>query len=224
VDKETEFLEAVKTGKIEQVTELIRDNPALVDARSESGASVVVLAAYYGQPQVASLLVERGAKVDIFEAAMTGSIGRLQEILVAQPELAEAVAPDGFQPLGLASFFGHRSTVELLLGRGVEVNSPSRNEQHVMPLHSAAAGQHLEIARLLLKHGADPNTRQSGGFTALHAAAQNGQVEMVELLIEHAADIEAKSEDGRIPLDFAREGGHERVVRLLTSRLEGKDG
>jgi len=58
------------------------------------------------------------------------------------------------------------------------VNSPSRNAQRVMPLHSAAAGRHLTIMQALLAHGADPNARQADDFTPLHAAAQNGQIEM----------------------------------------------
>jgi ankyrin repeat protein len=223
MDKIKEFLDTVKAGKIEQVRQMIQEDPSLVDAHSESGLSAVVLAVYYGQPQLAALLVERGANLDIFEASMTGNLERLLEILDSQPELANGTALDGFQPLGLASFFGHRPAVELLLERGAEVNSPSRNEQRVMPLHSAAAGQHLEISRQLLARGADPNASQSGGFMSLHSAAQNGQMELVKLLVEHGADSRMRSDDGRSTLDFAREGGHGQVVELLTSRQEGKD-
>jgi ankyrin repeat protein len=105
----------------------------------------------------------RAEELDVFEAAAVGRTERLRELLDEDPSLANAWAEDGFQPLGLASFFGHVDAVRLLLERGADVNSPSRNEMKVMPLHSAAATQHpgarYELAKLLLEHGADPNTR-----------------------------------------------------------------
>ena len=215
MDTENEFIEAVKAGRLEQVRGMLERDPRLASARSQNGSPAVVLATYYGRHAVADLLVERGAPLDIFSAAMTGQVKRVRELLDEQPELAEAVAPDGFQPLGLASFFGRLETARRLLDRGAQVNSASRNDQRVAPLNSAAAGGHLEVARLLLEHGADPNARQEGGFTPLHSAAQNGQLEMVKLLVDHGAQVEARSEDGRTALDYALESGRPEVLHYL---------
>ena len=95
---------------------------------------------YYGQPAVGNLLVARGATLDVFSAAAAGQLEKVQELVAAEPDLANAYAEDGFQPLGLAAFFGHADVVRFLLAHGSQVNSPSRNDQHVMPLHSAVAG------------------------------------------------------------------------------------
>jgi ankyrin repeat protein len=134
-----------------------------------------------------------------------------------QPELVNAYAPDGFQPLGLAAFFGQIEIVEFLLSRGAEVNSPSRNAMRVMPLHSAIANQRSEIVKLLLEHGADVNATQADDFTPLHEAAQNGMADVTQWLIERGAHVNARlSSSGKTPLGLAIEHRHEEVAELLT--------
>ena len=130
-------------------------------------------------------------ELDVFEASALGRTERLAELLGADPQLANAWAEDGFQPLGLASFFGHEDAARLLVGRGAEVNSASRNPMRVMPLHSAAAAQdpvvRFSIAKLLLEAGADPNARQQDDFTPLMAADQHGDMRLRRLLVKHGA-------------------------------------
>lgn len=209
------MIEALQRGDRKLVRELLNEDPDLAGARTNGGVSVVLLAVYYGEPELAQLMVQLGAPISIFEAAALGDPERARELLEADPELAEAVAPDGFTPLGLASFFGHPEVVALLLECGANPNHASHNAQEVAPLHSAAAGRHLEIARMLLDRGADVHAVQAGDFTPLHSAAQNGQLELVELLLIHGADPQALSAGGQTPLDLAREKGHTAVVERL---------
>ena len=107
-------------------------------------------------------------------------------------------------------------TARLLVESGADVNTPSGNAQRVAPLHSAAAAQDVEIARLLLERGADPNARQAGGFTPLHTAGENGQIEIIRLLLEHGANPAVQAADGKSPADLARERGFEEAVNLLS--------
>ena len=209
------FLEAVTKGDQDSVEQMLSDDPTLVHARNANGVSAVLLAVYYGLPHIAHLLIARGVQPDIFEASATGMSGRIKELLETDPALANAYAPDGFQGLGLASFFGHLDAVQLLLDHGAEVNSVSHNGQQVMPLHSAVAGGHLEIARLLLAHGSDANAVQSDEFTPLHGAADNGQVEMVKLLLAYGADPRAKMRSGLTAYDLAVAKGHAEAAALL---------
>ena len=211
---DTGLFKAIQTGDLPQVTALLDRDARLVNARDENGLSAVLFATYHGQPAIAQLLVARGARLSIFEASAVGQLDRVNELVKTQPDLVNAYAEDGFQPLGLASFFGHANVAEFLLDHGAEVNSPSRNAQQVMPLHSAAAGQHLAIVQALLAHGANPNARQAEDFTPLHAAAQNGQIEMVELLLAHGADANAKA-NGKTPLAFAIEQKHQATTDSL---------
>jgi uncharacterized protein len=152
--------------------------------------SDVLDAIYRGDREEAERLAE-GRDLDVFEAAALGKTDRVRALVDDDPSRTNAWADDGFQPLGLASFFGHVDTVRHLLERGAEVNSASRNQMKVMPLHSAAAAQdpdvRYEIAKLLLDAGADPNARQQDEFTPLMAAAQHGDSRLRELLVEHGA-------------------------------------
>ncbi|MGH2522814.1 MAG: ankyrin repeat domain-containing protein, partial [Anaerolineales bacterium] len=209
------IINAVKAGDQAQVNALLDQNPELVNARSETGESAILLAAYYGQKQIAQLLLNRGATLDLFEAAAVGQAARVAELLEADPGRSNAFSSDGFQPLGLASFFGHAEVAALLLARGAEVNTPSRNPMHVRPLHSAVAGRHTAVAEMLLKHGAEVNARQEMGCTPLYAAAQNGQIEMVKLLLAHGADANLAPDNGQTPIDAALAGGHHDVAALL---------
>ncbi|MFC3918361.1 ankyrin repeat domain-containing protein [Deinococcus metalli] len=76
-----------------------------------------------------------------------------------------AVSPDGFTPLGLASFFGRAEAAQVLLEAGADVHAVSRNPMQVQPLHSAVAGNHEALARVLVAAGADVNAEQADGFT-----------------------------------------------------------
>jgi ankyrin repeat protein len=153
--------------------------------------SELLQAVYRGDEARVDELLSSDPELDVFEAAAVGRTERLRELLDEDPSLANAWASDGFQPLGLASFFGHVEAARLLVERGAEVNSASRNDFKVMPLHSAAAtgdpDVRYELAKLLLEHGADPNARQQDDFTPLMAADQHGDERLRQLLVEHGA-------------------------------------
>jgi ankyrin repeat protein len=153
--------------------------------------SEVLQALYRGDQAAVDQLLAADPELDVFESAAVGRVDRLQALLDDDPALANAWAEDGFQPLGLASFFGHVDAVRLLVERGAEVNSASRNDFKVMPLHSAVAEKdpetRYEIAKVLLEHGADPNARQQDDYTPLMAADQQGDATLRELLVEHGA-------------------------------------
>ena len=153
--------------------------------------SELLQAMYRGDQARAAELLAANPELDVFEASAVGRAERLRELLDEDPSLANAWADDGFQPLGLASFFGHVEAARLLVERGAEVGSGSRNDMKVMPLHSAVATgdpeARYELAKLLLEHGADPNACQQDDFTPLMAADQLGDDRLRELLVEHGA-------------------------------------
>lgn len=210
-----DMLEAVKAGDVTKVKALLESDPALVNARDESGNSAILLAVYYGRKNVVEAVLARDPGLNIFEAAAVGDVDRVVALTEDDPDRVNAFSHDGFTPLGLASFFGHKDAVETLLEQGAEVNVTSQNKMKVMPLHSAVANRHVGIAEVLLTHGADVNAAQQDGFTPLHEAAQNGQEDMVALLLAHAANVDAKKDDGQTPLAIALAEGHDVVADLL---------
>jgi len=63
-----------------------------------------------------------------------------------------------------------------------------------VPLHWAARTGRVEVARVLLLNGANPNLDCGGGWSPLHIAAREGSLEVVKELIEHGAKPDAKTE------------------------------
>jgi ankyrin repeat protein len=177
-------------------------------------------ALYHGQVAEAERLAKQAGldTLTIHEAAAMGIVSRIERVLADDPQAVNAWSPDGFQPLGLAAFFGRREAAELLLARGGEVNTPARHQFHVAALHAALAGPDPDIAKPLIAAGADVNAKQQAGVTPLHEAAHRGKLELVRLLLEHGAAREARDDQGRNAADYARERGHLDVVQLLEEK------
>ena len=213
-----EFLEAVKKGDRAAVDRMLEDDPSLVSARDERGTSAVLLAHYYGKTDVAAALLSRAPALDVFEAATAGDAKRVGALVDADRALADAVAKDGYTPLGLAAFFKRRDVVKALLDRGAKPSVPSR-DQGFTPLHSAvatdAASVDRDIARLLLDAGADPNAKSREGGTPLHTAAFTGDLEIAEMLLAYGADPNATDPKGLTPLDVARDRRNVEVAALF---------
>src|SRR5258706_10760874 len=210
----TEFFDAIKQGNKDEVERRLMLDPILIHAK-EDGLSPIMLAAYFHEPKIASFLADKTVAINIFEAAATGKINNIIRLLAREPNLVSAYAADGFQPLGLACFFGHLDSAEYLVKAGAPINALSRNELRAAPIQSAAAGGYRKIVKMLLEHHADPNIREQGGYTPLHTAAQNGDDEMIRTLLFGGADLMLTSDDGKTALDLALAGGYEKASLLL---------
>lgn len=206
---------AVTEGDLTGLEALLTRDPGLAWSRRADGLSLLMLACYHRQQRAVDAVLHQGVTPDLFEAAALGETERLREILDADPGAIGAYSADGWTALHLAAFFGRDAAVRELLSRGSAVSARSRKPLENTPLNAAAAGNHLEVCRVLLDAGADPNARQSGGFVPLHAAAQNGSRDLVELLLERGADRGLTTDDGRSSLDLARAAGWEALTEIL---------
>lgn len=157
----------------------------------------------------------------------------------------EAALPTGDTPIHLAAGRGCSRVVRALLEAGVspdarsaplsmEPGSTSAEDAKALlkagkiseiptapvgldltPLFMAAAGGHVEAARVLLAAGACPNLASNCGTTPLMSAAEVGQVEMIEWLARHGADVAARDGNGKTVLHRAAKAGKLEVVRAL---------
>ncbi|MBV6395029.1 MAG: hypothetical protein HFACDABA_00600 [Anaerolineales bacterium] len=212
------FFDAIRAGNKEAVERFLLLDSGLIHA-AEKGLSPVLVAAYHLEPHLAEYLADKKVTLDIFEASAIGRTTHIIRILARQPELVNVFADDGFQPLGLACFFGHLEAADYLVKAGASVNTPSNNPIGATPLQSAVAGNHVSIVKALLKNGAHPNVHEGAGFTPLHTAARNGNAEIVQLLILSGADLHAQTGDGKIALDLAREKGQSQAVEILKREI-----
>jgi ankyrin repeat protein len=208
-------VEAIKTGEIEKLQNLIAAEPTLSSARDENGVSLVMLSCYYRRPDAAEALLIANRPLDIWEAAALGSEEVIRQLCRQQPELIHAWSPDGFQPLHLAAFFGQPTAVQALLNLKADVNAAAHNPMSVRPIHSAVAGRNHDVVRLLIEYGADLNVKQHGGWTPLHAAAMHGDEALVNLFLDHGADRDLKSDDGQTAADLAASKGQAALAQKL---------
>jgi len=213
------FFKAIQAGDRDKAERMLNKTPDLILAKSKKNLSPLMTAMYCHEYEIANFILDRMMALTVYEAAATGRMTHLISNLARKPELVNAYSEDGFQPLGLAAYFGQVKIVDYLIKAGAEVNSPSKNSLRVTPLQSAVAGSHLEITALLLDAGASPNVREASGYTPLHTAAHNGDVKIAHKLLFGGADLEAKSDKKETPLDMALKSGHHEVVNLLKAGI-----
>ncbi|XP_071600210.1 ankyrin-2 isoform X44 [Heliangelus exortis] len=163
----------------------------MVNRTTESGFTPLHIAAHYGNINVATLLLNRGAAVDF-------------------------TARNGITPLHVASKRGNTNMVKLLLDRGGQIDAKTRDG--LTPLHCAARSGHDQVVELLLERGAPLLARTKNGLSPLHMAAQGDHVECVKHLLQHKAPVDDVTLDYLTALHVAAHCGHYRVTKLLLDK------
>ena len=161
--------------------------------------------------EIARLLLDAGAAVDVESAAWLGMVEKVKTI-IERDGLAMDSRPVA-RAMAEAAAAGHKPVVVLLLSRGFD---PGKNDD-AEPLVNAAENRHPEIVKLLLKNGAHVDRSGFWIYAALHAAARNGDIEMAKLLLAHGAnvDVPEEHEDQETPLGYAIRAEQKEMVRFL---------
>jgi ankyrin repeat protein len=168
------------------------------------GSPLLLRALLDGKPRLVRLLLERGA--DPSARDRRGTPVLVSASAMAQGQRARAVtaaiaelfrdsrrAPDPDRCLDRADIGDDRSA-----------------------LHAAASVGNLELVRLLIQRGADPNLANRFGETPLFFAAEHGHRSVAQELVSRGASLHRRSRyTGMTPLGLAAEGGHVETVSLL---------
>jgi ankyrin repeat protein len=119
-------------------------------------------------------------------------------------------------PLHYAAYCGMRDVAAfLIVEHSQDVNARRGFYENETPLHVASGRRHVDVAQLLLEHGADTKAVDSGKSTPLLRASQGGYVELARILLEHGADTEIRDFKKHTPLLLASKDGHVELSRTL---------
>ncbi|XP_059551508.1 ankyrin-2 isoform X20 [Myotis daubentonii] len=193
----------------------------MVNRTTESGFTPLHIAAHYGNVNVATLLLNRGAAVDftarngitpLHVASKRGNTNMVKLLLDRGGQI-DAKTRDGLTPLHCAARSGHDPAVELLLERGAPLLARTKNG--LSPLHMAAQGDHVDCVKHLLQHKAPVDDVTLDYLTALHVAAHCGHYRVTKLLLDKRANANARALRGETALHMAARAGQVEVVRCL---------
>jgi ankyrin repeat protein len=153
---ELDIFEASSLGRLERLRCCLSDDAA-INSYSKDGFTALHFACYFGQPEAARLLIEKGAKVD-------------------------AVASNATQvmPLHSAASSRNLAAARLIVEHGAPVNALQQGGW--VPLHAAAQNGDREMVDLLLAHGGDVDIANNDGKTPAMVARDKGHAKIASLL------------------------------------------
>ncbi len=246
----TALMWAALENRAEAVRVLARAG-ADVDTRSKVTAyphtppGVIGDALEEGYSYVGQTVLPRGGWTALMYAARQGALDAARALVDCGASLNLA-DPDGTPALTFAIINGHYDVAALLVEKGADVNQPDRTgatplysavDMHTLvtsfgrpELPRAVTDGSVDAAKMLLAHGADPNTplkskvlkrtyqagdpRLAEGATPLMRAAKAGDVVMMQLLVAAGADLDRQNAAGDTALHVA--ANVPRAVRFLT--------
>lgn len=210
-----------------QAIKMLEDNPDLVGSIDASGSSALHKAAERGNLELAAMLCERGADVNLlnqdFEtpvhlAAHAGPWKSHASLDMIELLLSYGATKD----LHSLAVVGNCNAIRDLFDQGsIEVNQVDRARR--TPLFHAAHNNHLPVVRLLLEMGANPNLTDRDGQSplstaCLHMLSQECDPKIIECLLAYGATKTLES--AVVVQDLAL---IDKFVRREPSRLTGQD-
>ena len=152
---------------------------------------------------------------------------RNDDVVTAQTLLAAGANPNipsKRAPLAIAVSIGSFRLVETLLERGADPNGADGSEA---ALWRAAFANRMDVARLLVEHGAQVDRANADGQTPALIAATANRFRMVDFLLAQGASCTASSSGGytigywaagsRVPPASDEGKARERVIGILRS-------
>jgi len=214
------LISAACCGSAEAVRALIKSG-ADIDAQSSTGNTALMLAIDRGKIDVAVMLIEAGANLEIkgqkgwtalHNAASGGDKGykEVAEALLKAHASVDALSETMLTPLHEAAGKSWVDLVRLLVDAGANVNA--RDKFSNTPLRMCASNAQSfatldtfkQTVKILLDAGADINSGTTINTTSLHSVVKWGNVEAVRFMLEHGADPNIRTTKGELPIDFAK--------------------
>lgn len=228
--------EAIRSRDIEKVKTLLAKKPALFNAKDGNSNQPVHWATMTRQPAIIDLVLSYGADINAQRADGArpvqlvngdyGFRGWMKDFPVTPMEILNHLRSKGaYIDICTACAIGDMARVKELLDEDPSLaNKVSDYVSYYIgsgaPIKNAAARGHIDIVRLLLERGADPNLPEehiAPRGHALHSAVCNGHIEIVKLLLEHGAYPNVPIESSADTLSAAIARDNKPMIELLCS-------
>ena len=224
----------------DEIVKLLLEHGADPDQQSKSGRAPLLAAAEKGHPKVVTLLLQKGADANIVEregydaplikASSKGHLDVVQLLLDNGADV-DKKGYGGRTALMEASEAGHKAVVKKLLQKSADPNIKC-TRCGLIEYKQTALGlaRNVSIARLLLKHGANPQivlpcaceqSNERFFASALWKEENKNWSHVVRFLLNNGAKLNGK--EGLEGLQVAAMGGNEKLVRLLLKRDNPKN-
>lgn len=203
-DIQDDLFAQIRLGRIEQVTTLLGGDTLCdyaISTHDEAGNGVVHKAAIWGHLKLIKKLCKMGANPNVknhknetsVQVAVKRGWERVAEYLLDDQKCD--IEFTGRTLLHDAAFYGMYGVVLALIYRGIKTEEKDDANDRTS-LIEAVRGGHAAITKLLLEHGADPNTKDDAGRTALHYAATQGDENIVRVLVNAGGRFDVKDSEG----------------------------
>ena len=201
---------------------------AEVDVKNDKD-DVALVEASRNLPRVASLLIDRGARIEIAGSGGMLPLHRAAEnghedlvrILISRGTSISRSDDDGNTPLLFAAINSHFETVSIILDAEPDAAINATTGEGVSALSAACCNANENMADLLLRRGANPNggkVNRTVDTVPLCKVSQFENYAIATLLLDHGADVSVMLDDGRTPVHLAAEYNSTDVIQLLISR------
>ncbi len=210
----------------EDLARLLIAKGASPNVPERNGVTPTAAALANGKLGLVSLFLAKGANVNerdrfgnplVFQAVDSGSADAVKLLIAAGADL-RALGSSNRMILqaAIGSYVKDPlPVIEALIDAGVAIDKP--DALGIAPIARAADDGKLEIVRLLLRRGADPDIADPTlRRTALHRAAERGRLDIVKALLEGGANPNVRDFSGRTPAELADQGKFTEIAAFFT--------
>lgn len=223
---------AAKNGS-QEIVEILLANEADPNAGNKVGKTPIAMAAESGHMAVLQELVARGGKIDTTDeiggtpllwAAALSKKPETVAYLIEQGADVNVIDSNGMTPLIWAAGIGQPGSVELLVGKGADLEIVEIHQKETALMRAARIGN-PENLRILVDAKANLEKTNLLGQSAVIIACSSAPVEKIQILVDAGADLESRDARGWSVLDHARartDSNRGAVIEFLEATVPAK--